>query len=58
MRAPPAGAALLNVTVQALDAFGPRLAGLQPSDVTVTGATRLTVVLADVLLYVAVMVEL
>ena len=48
--APPTGAALLSVTVQVLDAFGPRLAGLQPSDVTVTGATMLTDVLAEVLL--------
>ena len=46
--APPVGAALLSVTVQLLDAFGPTLAGLHPNELTVTGATRLTVVLAVV----------
>ena len=45
--APPAGATLLNVTVHVLDAFGPRLAGAQPSELTTTGATRLTVELAE-----------
>jgi hypothetical protein len=57
-RAPPAGAALVKVTVQELDAFCPRLVGLQTSEETSTGATRLIVALAELLLYVAVMVEL
>jgi hypothetical protein len=39
--APPAGAAVLRVTVQVLDALGPRLVGAQASAETVTGATRL-----------------
>jgi hypothetical protein len=56
--APPAGAALVSVTVQVLDALCPRLAGLHKSDDTSTGATRLTVVFAEVLLYVAVTVAL
>jgi hypothetical protein len=56
--APPAGAALVSVTVQVLDALGPRLAGLHESDDTSTGATRLTVVFAEALLYVAVTVAL
>jgi hypothetical protein len=56
--APPGGAALVSVTVHVLDALGPRLAGLQASDDTSTGATRLTVVFAEVLLYVAVTVAL
>jgi hypothetical protein len=55
--APPAGATLLNVTVQVLEAFGPRLVGLHPSDDTTTGATRLMVAFAE-LLYVAVTVAL
>ena len=48
--APPAGAALVSVTVQVLDAFGPRLVGLQATDDTSTGATRVTVVFAELLL--------
>jgi hypothetical protein len=56
--APPTGATLVNVTVQLLEAFGPRLAGLHASDDTSTGATRLTVVFAELLLYVAVTVAL
>jgi hypothetical protein len=36
--------------VQVLQAFGPRLAGLHETEVTNTEATRLTVVLAEVLL--------
>ncbi len=56
--APPAGAGCVNVTVQVLEAFGPRLVGLQASDDTSTGANRLIVVFADVLLYVAVTVAL
>jgi hypothetical protein len=56
--APPAGAALLNVTVQVLEAFCPRLVGLHESDDTRTGATRPIVAFAEVLLYVAVTVAL
>ena len=48
--APPAGAPLDSVTVQALEAFWPRLVGLQTRDETATDATRLMVVLAEVLL--------
>jgi len=56
--APPAGAALVRVTVQVLDPFAPRLFGLQTTDDTSTDAVRLTVVLAELLLYVAVTVAL
>jgi hypothetical protein len=56
--APPAGATLVNVTVQVLEAFCPRLVGLQASVDTSTGVVRLTVVLAELLLYVAVTVAL
>jgi hypothetical protein len=56
--APPVGAALLRVTVQVLEAFGPRLVGLHASEETTTGATRLIVALAEVPLYVAVTVAL
>ena len=48
--APPAGAGWVRVTVQALDAFGPRLVGVQASADTSTGATRLIVALAALLL--------
>jgi hypothetical protein len=54
--APPAGAALVNVTVQVLEAFAPRLAGVQATDDIAIGATRFTVVWAELLLYVAVRV--
>ena len=56
--APPAGAAFVNVTVQVLDPFGPRLVGLHANEDTSTGATRLIVAFAELLLYVAVIVEL
>ena len=56
--APPVGATLLSVTVQVLEAFGPKLVGLQASVDTNTGATKLIVALAELLLYVAVTVEL
>ncbi|MEO8597672.1 MAG: hypothetical protein ABI759_30410 [Candidatus Solibacter sp.] len=56
MLAPPAGAALLNVTVHVLEAFGPKLPGAHTSELTTTGATRLTLALAELPLYVAVMV--
>jgi hypothetical protein len=44
--APPVGAALDRVTVQALVALDPRLAGAHVIEDTSTGATRLMVVLA------------
>ena len=56
--APPVGAALVKVTVQVLEAFGPRLVGLHTRVDINTGAVRLTVVLAELLLYVAVIVAL
>ena len=56
--APPVGAAWVKVTVQVLEEFGPRLVGLQASDETNTGATRLTLVFAELPLYVAVTVAL
>jgi len=40
---PPVGAALLKVMVQVLDALDPKVVGLQPSEESVTGATRLMV---------------
>ncbi len=48
--APPAGAGLESVTVQELDAFDPRLVGLHTSEDTSTGAIRLIVAGAEVLL--------
>jgi len=48
--APPVGAAFVSVTVHVLDEFGPKLVGLQASEDTSTEATRLTVVLAELLL--------
>ena len=47
--APPAGATLVKVTVQVLEALGPRLAG-QANDDTSTDATRLTVAFAELAL--------
>jgi len=41
--APPVGAAWARVTVQVLEAFGPRLVGLQASDETVGSAPPVTV---------------
>jgi len=38
---PPVGAGLVSVTVQVLDALGPRVVGLQVREETITGATRL-----------------
>ena len=49
-RAPPVGAALVKVTVQALAALGPRLAGRQASEETSTEAVMVMVALAEVLL--------
>ena len=53
---PPAGADWFRVTVQVLEAFWDRVAGVQTSEETCTGAIRLTLVLAVLLLYVAVTV--
>jgi hypothetical protein len=54
--APPVGAALLRVTVQVLEAFGPRLVGLHASEETTTDGDRVMVALAELPLYVAVTV--
>ena len=48
--APPVGAAWVRVTVQVLEAFGPRLVGLQASEETSTDAVRLMVAAAELLL--------
>ena len=48
--APPVGAGCVRVTVHVLEAFGPRLLGAQDTVETDTGATRFTVVLAELLL--------
>ena len=48
--APPVGADWVKVTLHVLDEFGPRLAGLHESEETNTGAARLTVELAELLL--------
>jgi hypothetical protein len=48
--APPAGAAWVRVTVQMLDEVAPRLLASQESVETRAGATRLSVVLAELLL--------
>jgi len=45
--APPVGAACVKVTVQVVEEFCPRLVGLQASEETSTGATKLTAVLAE-----------
>ena len=44
------GVVCVRVTVQVLDELGPRLVGLQESEETSTGAVRVTVVLAELLL--------
>jgi len=48
--APPVGAGWVRVAVQVLEAFGPRVLGLQISEETSTGAARVMVALAEVLL--------
>jgi hypothetical protein len=48
--APPVGAAWVRVTVHVLEELAPMLAGLQLRDDTCTGATRLTVAVAELLL--------
>ena len=45
--APPVGAVCVRVTVQVLEAFGPRLVGLQTSEETSTDAVRLTIAFAE-----------
>jgi hypothetical protein len=50
MLTPPAAAGWLKVTVQLLVVFGPRKVGLQISDESRPGATRLTFVLTELLL--------
>ena len=45
--APPAGAALDKVTVQVLEALGPRLVGAQAREETRTAAERVMLVLAE-----------
>jgi hypothetical protein len=44
---PPAGTVFDSETVQELLALDPRLFGVQATDVTVTGATNATLVLAE-----------
>ena len=56
--APPVGAAWLKVTVQVLAALGARLAGLQATPDTSTGASRLMVAVFELLPRVAVTVAL
>ena len=45
--APPVGAGCVSITVQVLDEFCPRLLGLHDKVDTKTGATRLTLVVAE-----------
>jgi hypothetical protein len=45
--APPLGAGWVKVKVQALEEFGPRLLGVQATEETDTGTTRLTAVVAE-----------
>ena len=55
---PPAGAVCDSVTLQVLTALWPRLAGLQATPETRTGATRLMVAVCELLPSVAVTVAL
>jgi hypothetical protein len=48
--APPVGAGCVRLTVQVLEELGPRLVGLQTSEETRTGAARVMVALAELLL--------
>ena len=48
--APPVGAGWVSVTVQVLEEFCPKVLGLHDRLATSTGATRVTVVLAELLL--------
>ncbi|MEI9972370.1 MAG: hypothetical protein WDO73_10155 [Ignavibacteriota bacterium] len=56
--APPVGAAWDSVTVQMLEAFGPRVVGVHDSEETVAETTSAMVLLAELPLYVAVTVAL
>ena len=56
--APPLGAGPERVTVQVLEELGPRLLGLHVSEDISAVASKLTLALAELLLYVAVIVEL
>jgi hypothetical protein len=47
---PPVGAGWVRVTVHELEELGPRLVGLQTSEDTSAGATRVMVALAELLL--------
>ena len=47
MLAPPAEAALVKVTMQVLEALGPRLLGVQAREDTNTGATSAMLALAE-----------
>jgi hypothetical protein len=51
---PPAGAVWVSVTVQVLTALWPRLAGLQATPETRTGASKLMVAVCELLPSVAV----
>jgi hypothetical protein len=55
---PPAGAVCVNVTVQPLTAFCPRLAGLHTTPDASTGASRLIVAVLELAPSVAVTVAL
>jgi hypothetical protein len=55
---PPVGAAWVSVTMHALTALCPRLAGLQAMPETSTGANRLMVAVCELLPRVAVTVAL
>ena len=48
--APLVGAGWVRVTVQVLEELGPRLVGLQAREETSTGATRVIVAMAELLL--------
>ena len=48
--APPVGATWVRVTVQVLEELGPRLTGTQASEETSTGAMRLMVAVAELVL--------
>lgn len=57
-RAPPLGAGCERLMVQVVDAFGPRLVGLQANEETTTDGVSVTVACAELPLKVAVMVAL
>jgi len=56
--APPLGGAFVKVTVQVLKESGPRLVGLQSSEDTSTGATRVRLAVRDAPFNVAVTMAL